>query len=56
MITLLGMEESTFDVKDSQNQLRGRVYRYKSTTKKSITPDIVKDALMESFRDEKRVR
>jgi len=55
MISLLGMEENTFDVHDDKDQLRGRVYRYKSTTKKSITPDIIKNALMESIRDEKKV-
>lgn len=55
MINLLGMEENTFDVHDDKDQLRGRVYRYKSVTKKSITPDIIKNALMESIRDEKKV-
>jgi Family of unknown function (DUF5760) len=35
--------------------LRSRVYRYKSTTKGAIKEEIVRNALMEIIRDEKRV-
>lgn len=55
MLTKLGMENNKIDVHDENDNLRGRVYRYKSVTKGSIKEDIIKDALMEAIRDEKKV-
>lgn len=55
VITKLGMEESKIDIHDNHNQLRSRVYRYKSETKGAIKENIIKDALMELIRDEKTV-
>lgn len=55
MLTKLGMEDNKIDVHDDNNNLRSRVYRYKSVTKGSIKEDIIKDALMEAIRDEKKV-
>lgn len=55
MITALGMEERKIDVTDENNNLRGRVYRYKSVTKGTLKEDIIKDALMEIMQNETRV-
>jgi len=55
MITKLGMEDSKIDIQDEQQNIRSRVYRYKSITKGSLKEDIIKDALMEAIRDEKKV-
>lgn len=55
MLTKLGMEDNKIDVHDNNDNVRGRVYRYKSITKGSIKEDIIKDALMEVIRDEKKV-
>lgn len=55
IIARLGMENSKIDVHDNDDNLRSRVYRYKSVTKGSIKEDIIKDALMEIIRDEKKV-
>lgn len=55
MLTKLGMEDNKIDVHDTKDNLRGRVYRYKSITKGGIKEDIIKDALMEAIRDEKKV-
>lgn len=55
IILKLGMEDSKIDVQDKDNQLRSRVYRYKSITKAPIKENIIKDALMETIRDEKKV-
>ena len=55
MITKLGMEDNKIDVTDNKDQLRGRVYRYRSVTKGGLKEDIIKDALMEAIRDEKKV-
>lgn len=55
VITKLGMEESKINIHDENKQLRSRVYRHKSVTKGAIKENIIKDALMESIRDEKRV-
>jgi hypothetical protein len=55
MITKLGMDEKKIDVHDDSNNLRGRVYRHKSVTKGALKEDIIKDALMEAIRDEKKV-
>ena len=55
MITKLGMEDNKIDVHDDSDNLRGRVYRHKSVTKGTLKEDIIKDALMEAIRDEKKV-
>jgi len=55
MINKLGMEESKIDIHGDDDQLRSRVYRHKSVTKGAIKEDIVKNALMEVIKDEKKV-
>ena len=55
MITKLGMEDNKIDVHDDDDNLRSRVYRHKSVTKGALKEDIIKDALMEAIRDEKKV-
>lgn len=55
MMTKLGMGDRKIDVHDDDSQLKGRVYRQKSVTKGAIKEDIIKDALMETIRDEKKV-
>ncbi len=55
IITKFGMESNKIDVHDDDNNLRGRVYRHKSVTKGALKEDIIKDALMEAIRDEKKV-
>ena len=55
VITKLGMDETKIDVHDENKQIRSRVYKHKSTTKGALKEDIVKDALMEVIRDEKKV-
>lgn len=55
MITDLGIENTKIEVHDDDNNLRGRVYRYRSVTKGSLKENIIKDALMEAIRDEKKV-
>jgi len=55
MITKLGMEDKKIDVHDNNNEMRGRVYRHKSVTKGALKEEIVKNALLEVIRDEKKV-
>lgn len=55
MITKLGMDDKKIDIHDENNNVRSRVYRHKSVTKGSLKEDIIKDALMEAIRDEKKV-
>jgi hypothetical protein len=55
MITKLGLEDAKIDVHDDNNNLRGRVYRYKSSTKGPLKEKVIKDALMEAIRDENKV-
>lgn len=55
MISKLGVNDTKIDVHNDDDQLRGRVYRHKSTTKAALKENIVQDALMEVFRDEKKV-
>lgn len=55
MITKLGIDNKKIDVHDKQNNMRGRVYKHKSVTKGSLKEDIIKDALMEAIRDERKV-
>lgn len=54
LITQMKMEDSKIDVHDG-NELRGRVYRHKHVTKGPLKEEIIKDALMEAIRDEKKV-
>jgi len=54
-IIKLGMEESKIDVHNENQELRSRVYRHKSITKIPIKQNIIKDALMEAIRNEKKV-
>lgn len=55
IITKLGMDDNKIDVHDDNDNLRSRVYKHKSVTKGSLKEDIIKDALMEAIRDEKKV-
>lgn len=55
IISKLGLDDKKIDVHDQDDQFRGRVYRHKSVTKGSLKEDIIKDALMEAIRDEKKV-
>ena len=55
MLSNLGMDEKKIDVHDNDNNLRGRVYRHKSVTRGAIKEDIIKDALMEAIRNERKV-
>ena len=55
MIEKLNLEDIKIDINDDNNQSRGRVYRYTSTTKATLKEEIIKDALMEVIKDEKRV-
>jgi hypothetical protein len=56
MLTKLGMETQKIDVhNENDDQFRGRVYRHKSVTKGTIKEGIIKKALMEAIRDEKKV-
>jgi len=55
MINKMGVNDNKIDVHDHENNFRGRVYRYKSVTKGAIKEDIIKNALMEIIRDEKKV-
>lgn len=54
MITKMGMGESKIDITEGNN-LRGRVYRHKHITKGPLKEDIIKSALMEAMRDQRRV-
>ncbi len=49
------MEESKIDVHDDNQQLRSRVYRYKSITKGAIKPDNIKNALWKAIKNEKKL-
>lgn len=55
MISKLGVNDTKIDVHNDENEFRGRVYRHKSSTKGALKENIIKDALMEVFRDEKKV-
>lgn len=55
MITKLKVNDKKIDVHDDNNNFRGRVYRHKSVTKEALKENIIKDALMEAIRDEKKV-
>jgi hypothetical protein len=55
LLTKLGMEDKKIDVTDDKDKFRGRVYRQKSVTKGAIKEDIIKNALMEAIKDEKKV-
>jgi len=53
MITKLGMDGAKIDVKD-KNNLKSRVYKYKSVTKGPINAEIIKRTLMEGMINEKK--
>ena len=55
MIVDFGIEKERLEIKDENQNIRGRVYRYKSMTKCAIKEDIIKKALMEVFKNERRV-
>lgn len=55
VITKLGMDDQKIDIHDKDKQLRSRVYKHKSVTKGAYKENIIKDALMEAIRDEKKV-
>ena len=55
MISKLGVNDTKMDVHNDNDEFRGRVYRHKSSTKGALKEDIIKNALMEVFRDEKKV-
>ncbi|BCS83044.1 hypothetical protein QLL95_gp1079 [Cotonvirus japonicus] len=55
IIEKLEMDDSKIDVRDNDKNLRGRVYKHKSVTKGAIKEDVMTSALMEIFKDEKRV-
>jgi hypothetical protein len=54
MIEKMGMEQQRLDVTDKNGNVRARVYRHKSVTKSSIKEDLLKDALMEIYQNEKK--
>lgn len=55
LLGTLGMEDKKFDIKDDDDNFRGRVYRFKSVTRGGLNEKIIKNALMEALRDEKKV-
>lgn len=55
MISKLGIDDTKIDIHDNNNNLRSRVYKHKSVTKGSLKENIIKNALMEAIRDEKKV-
>lgn len=54
MIKKLGMEEAKLDVTDKRGDVIARVYRHTSITKSAIKEDLLKDALMEIYQNEKK--
>lgn len=54
MIKKLGMEEAKLDVTDKRGDVIARVYRHTSVTKSAIKEDLLKDALMEIYQNEKK--
>lgn len=55
MISRIDNDDLKIDIEGDNNEIRGRVYRHKSVTKGALKEDIIKAALMESFRNEKKV-
>ena len=55
MLTDLGMDDKKIDVHDNDGELRSRICKYRSVTKGTLKEDIIKEALMEAIRDEKKV-
>jgi ABC-type Fe2+-enterobactin transport system substrate-binding protein len=43
------------NIKDPNDELRGRVYRYKSTTKEPLKQDVIKRGLLEALGDQTKV-
>lgn len=56
LLVKFGVENTRIDIHDDNDNLRSRVYRRKSVTKGAIKENIIRDALMEVIRDEKRVK
>ena len=56
LIDKIGVDDTKIDVHDKKNQnLRGRVCKHESVTKGALKEDIIRDALMETIRDERVV-
>ena len=55
MLIKLGVDNDKMDIHDDKNQLRSRVYKCTSVTKGTLKENVIKDALMEAIRDEKKV-
>ena len=51
----LKLNTKKLDITDDKNNMRGRVYIYKSVTKGGMKEEHVKKTLMETLRDEKKV-
>jgi len=55
MISKLGVDDEPMNIRGGNGQLRGKVCRQKSVTKGALKDEIIKNALMEAIRDEKKV-
>lgn len=55
MMNYLKVGDQQLDVTNQDGKMRGRIYRHVSITKVPLKEDTIKDALMESIHDEKRV-
>ena len=55
MITKLELADKRIDVHDDNGNVRSRVYRHKSVTKEALKENIIKDALMEIIKNERKV-
>jgi hypothetical protein len=55
IINKLEIDDLKIDIHDDKYDMHGRVYKYKSVTKQPIKDKIIRDALMETLRDEKYV-
>jgi hypothetical protein len=55
MIDKLNIDSTPINIYDDNQNMKGRVYKYKSVTKESIKDATIKEALLEVIRDEKKV-
>lgn len=55
IIEKMDIEGQKFDVKDENDQLRGRVYCHVSVTKGALKEELIKEALMLAIGNEKKV-
>lgn len=55
MIEKFHINDTKINVRDKDNNIRGKVYRYKSTTREGLKEDIIKNVLMETMRNETTV-